>query len=74
MFNNLGFHWAGSLLGFIGLVLSFVPLLLLWKGRQIRARSPFMAESTWDDEGKQQRQGVEHSQDGSDKESMTRKE
>ncbi|KAF2125184.1 MFS multidrug transporter-like protein [Dothidotthia symphoricarpi CBS 119687] len=48
MFNNLGYGWAGSLLGFIGLALSAVPVVLLIKGRQIRARSPFMLDSTFD--------------------------
>lgn len=50
LFTNLGFQWAGSLLGFIGLVLSVVPVILLLKGPQIRARSPFMSESTYDEE------------------------
>lgn len=50
LFTNLGFQWAGSLLGFIGLVLSVVPVILLLKGPEIRARSPFMSESTYDEE------------------------
>ena len=37
------------MLGFIGLVLSAVPLLLLVKGEAIRARSPFMLDATHDD-------------------------
>jgi hypothetical protein len=52
LFQNLGFGWAGSLLGFIGLALSAVPVVLVIKGRAIRAKSPFMVDSTWDeDEG-----------------------
>lgn len=33
LFQNLGFGWAGSLLGFIGLILSVVPIILMWRGR-----------------------------------------
>lgn len=52
LFSTLGFGWAGSLLGFIGLALSAVPVVLLFKGKDIRARSPFMLDSTFDsDEG-----------------------
>jgi MFS family permease len=47
LFQNLGFGWAGSLLGFVGLALSFVPIVLLIKGREIRAKSPFMSEATF---------------------------
>ncbi|RHZ44060.1 putative MFS multidrug transporter [Aspergillus thermomutatus] len=50
LFSNLGFGWAGSLLGFIGAALSIVPVVLVLKGPQIRRRSPFMRESTWDPE------------------------
>ncbi|OCF31601.1 multidrug transporter [Kwoniella heveanensis BCC8398] len=48
LFNNLGFHWAGSLLGFLALVLSGVPVLLFFKGKYLRSRSPFIAEATFD--------------------------
>jgi len=52
LFSTLGFGWAGSLLGFVGLALSVVPVVLLFKGKEIRARSPFMLDSTFDsDEG-----------------------
>ncbi|PGH23494.1 hypothetical protein AJ80_02448 [Polytolypa hystricis UAMH7299] len=47
MFQNLGFGWAGSLLGFIALALSVVPCVLVLKGPEIRRRSPFMKESTF---------------------------
>jgi MFS family permease len=50
LFKNLGFGWAGSLLGFIGAVLSIVPVVLLIKGRKVRAKSPFMLDSTFDEE------------------------
>jgi hypothetical protein len=49
LFSTLGFGWAGSLLGFIGLALSLVPVVLLFKGREIRAKSPFMLDATFDD-------------------------
>lgn len=42
MYDTLGFQWASSTLGFIALVLSFIPVVLVWKGRLLRARSPFM--------------------------------
>jgi MFS family permease len=42
------FGWAGSLLGFVGLALSAVPVVLLFKGQRIRSRSPFMLDSTFD--------------------------
>ncbi|KAL5364455.1 major facilitator superfamily domain-containing protein [Aspergillus floccosus] len=47
LFQNLGYGWAGSLLGFIGLALSVVPVVLVIKGPEIRRRSPFMRESTF---------------------------
>lgn len=50
LYTNLGFQWASSLLGFIGLALSVVPVILLLNGPAIRNRSPFMSESTYDEE------------------------
>lgn len=50
LFSTLGFGWAGSLLGFVGLALSAVPVVLLFKGREIRQRSPFMLDATFDEE------------------------
>lgn len=55
LFSTLGYGWAGSLLGFVGLALSAVPVVLLFKGREIRARSPFMLDSTFDNEEKEGR-------------------
>lgn len=49
LFANLGYGWAGSLLGFIGLALSAVPVVLVIKGPEIRRRSPFMREATFGD-------------------------
>ncbi|KAF1950083.1 multidrug transporter [Byssothecium circinans] len=42
MYRALGLRWAGSLLGFVALALSCVPLVLWRFGARIRARSPFM--------------------------------
>ena len=42
MYRELGFQWASSLLGFLALVLSFAPVVFVWKGKVFRARSPFM--------------------------------
>ncbi|KAL6706068.1 hypothetical protein ACN47E_006170 [Coniothyrium glycines] len=50
MYRTLGFNWASSLLGFIALVLSFIPLILLRYGRLIRGRSPFMGEAAYIEE------------------------
>lgn len=57
LFRTLGFGWAGSLLGFIGLTLSFVPVVLLFKGPAIRASSPFMSEAAYDDVEEEKAQG-----------------
>jgi hypothetical protein len=48
MYRTLGFQWASSLLGFIALTLSFIPLVLLRYGRRIRARSPFMSQAGYE--------------------------
>ncbi|KAJ5739881.1 hypothetical protein N7533_012665 [Penicillium manginii] len=50
--RNLGFGWAGTLLGFIGIALSVVPVVLVLKGPQTRARSTFMREAMWEPEEK----------------------
>lgn len=55
LFSTLGFGWAGSLLGFIGLALSVVPVVLLFRGKDIRARSPFMLDSTFDSDEREGR-------------------
>jgi MFS family permease len=49
MYRALGFQWASSLLGFIALALSFIPLVLLRYGRRIRARSPFMSRAGYEE-------------------------
>lgn len=49
MYRTLGLQWASSLLGFIALVLSFIPLVLLRYGKSIRARSPFMSRAGYEE-------------------------
>lgn len=48
LFDTLGYGWAGSLLGFVGVALSVVPVVLVLKGPDIRRRSPFMRESMFE--------------------------
>jgi len=48
MYTNLGFRWASSLLGFVGFVLSFVPIVLVLKGEDIRRRSRFMSQAVYE--------------------------
>ncbi|KAK0638311.1 Efflux pump atB [Lasiodiplodia hormozganensis] len=48
MYTDLGFWWASSLLGFLSLVLSFAPVVLIIWGKEIRARSPFIKEAKLD--------------------------
>lgn len=48
MYSNLGFRWASSLLGFVALVFSFAPIVLVIKGKAIRRRSPFMRQALLD--------------------------
>lgn len=42
LYRTLGFHWASSLLGFVALGLSCIPVVLIRYGRGLRERSPFM--------------------------------
>lgn len=48
MYDNLGYQWASALLGFLSLLLALAPILLLFKGRSIRAKSPFIREATYE--------------------------
>lgn len=48
MYRTLGFQWASSLLAFVALALSFIPLVLLRYGRSIRAKSPFMKHAAYE--------------------------
>ena len=43
MYAQLGYQGAGCLLGAVALILSFAPVVLMWKGREIRARSTYMS-------------------------------
>lgn len=45
MYSRLGLRWASSLLAFLALALSCAPIVLVWKGRKIREKSPFMREA-----------------------------
>jgi hypothetical protein len=44
MFENIGCRWAGSLLGFLALVLMLIPFVLARWGRALRKRSPWARE------------------------------
>ncbi|KAH8889064.1 MFS general substrate transporter [Thozetella sp. PMI_491] len=44
MYRSLGVAWASSLLGFLSLLLAFVPFAFLKYGHAIRSRSPFAQE------------------------------
>ncbi|KAJ6779602.1 hypothetical protein PWT90_08384 [Aphanocladium album] len=41
MYDRLGYDWASSLLGFIGVALTLAPVLLLFHGKRIRSKSTF---------------------------------
>lgn len=47
MYTNLGYRWASSLLAFVALGMSFAPVILVLKGREIRKRSPFMRQAAY---------------------------
>ncbi|KAF4544761.1 MFS multidrug transporter [Lasiodiplodia theobromae] len=47
LFRDLGFQWADRLLGFVRLALSAAPLVILWKGEEIRRRSLLMCKATF---------------------------
>lgn len=48
LYTDLGLQWASSVLGFLALVLSFAPVVLMVWGPQIRKKSPFMREAGQD--------------------------
>eukprot|EP01119_Soliformovum_irregulare_P000347 TRINITY_DN1023_c1_g2_i2.p1 TRINITY_DN1023_c1_g2~~TRINITY_DN1023_c1_g2_i2.p1 ORF type:complete len:122 (-),score=28.36 TRINITY_DN1023_c1_g2_i2:25-390(-) len=48
IFENLGFQWGSSVLGFIALVLSIIPFGLIYYGPTIRAKSKFAKQSCVD--------------------------
>ncbi|KAG8624504.1 hypothetical protein KVT40_007571 [Elsinoe batatas] len=51
MYTKLGFHWASSLLGFFAILLGGAPVVMLFWGRGIRERSPFISEARYEGEG-----------------------
>jgi MFS family permease len=48
LYRTLGLQWASSLLGFVALALSCIPLVLLRYGRKVRAKSPFMKNAAYE--------------------------
>ncbi|TKY87451.1 hypothetical protein EX895_003465 [Sporisorium graminicola] len=40
MYEKMGTQWASTMVALIGLVLGVLPFVLMWRGREIRARSP----------------------------------
>lgn len=42
MYTSLGFQWASSLLGFVALLLTLAPIVLIWRGESIRRKSKFI--------------------------------
>lgn len=48
IYIRLGFQWASSMMGFMALALSFVPVVLLFKGEAVRKRSPFISRASRD--------------------------
>ncbi|PSK48620.1 hypothetical protein B9Z65_134 [Elsinoe australis] len=51
MYTKLGFHWASSLLGIFSVFLGLAPVVMLFWGRKIRERSPFISEARYGDGG-----------------------
>ncbi|KAI4287960.1 MAG: hypothetical protein L6R35_002776, partial [Caloplaca aegaea] len=45
MYEVLGFAWASSLLGFVGLGLTMASVVLVWKGERVRGKSRFIREA-----------------------------
>ncbi|KAF8855269.1 hypothetical protein BDZ45DRAFT_746646 [Acephala macrosclerotiorum] len=50
MFENLGYRWAGSVLGFLALLLIPIPFVLARWGRTLREKSPWAREHIDDPE------------------------
>lgn len=48
MYTKLGYHWASTLLAFLGLLLACAPVVLLVRGRAIRAKSPFISQARYE--------------------------
>lgn len=41
MYKSLGVPWACSVLGFLSVAMSIIPLVFIWKGDWLRSRSKF---------------------------------
>jgi len=48
MYTNLGFQWASTLLAFLTLLLSGAPIIIFFRGKTIRAKSPFIQEARYE--------------------------
>lgn len=46
MFNNMGFQYAGLLMSLLIAIAIPLPFILIWKGADIRRRSPYAAIQT----------------------------
>lgn len=67
MYEVLGYRWSSSLLGFVALALSFVPVVFVWKGAQVRSRSKFMVSGAGSVQAREERLQKESSkEDGND--------
>lgn len=72
LYRNLGFQWASSLVGFIALALTIVPVILLVVGEKLRAKSPFMLDATWDEaESMERRESLKEMKDGTGERRMS---
>lgn len=50
MYARLGVHWPSSILGLLSLLLGAAPVVILFKGKDIRARSPFILEACYEED------------------------
>lgn len=54
MYDRLGYQWASSLLGFIGLACCAIPFVFYYKGAAIRARSHYAYSPDEENQDKKQ--------------------
>lgn len=50
MFLSAGYRWAGSILGFLAIIMAPIPFILARKGRSLRLRSPWARQHMDDDD------------------------
>lgn len=58
VYDTLGVPWACSLLGFLSLLMAFIPFVFIWQGDNIRSRSRFcqyLLQKDVEDKEKKQR-------------------